>query len=253
MISKYTPLSEHLNVLSHETKAITLTFSEIEGIIGFPLPSSARSRVEWWANSSVLAAARAWPKVGWKTSHPDVLKEQVTFFRSIRQERKESTGFEKSRKYDSLRTFFSRLPPTQKQIVLTFQEIEKILSAPLPRAAEEHPEWWSNSAGTPNSRAWIEANWRIETVFREARFAVFHRKGGDHFRRINRYVKFLLEGGNPMGHPAVETRLRWVRICRQVEWYFQGTVIYERGPTLPPEAEEDYEVCKRELFRYAAK
>jgi hypothetical protein len=35
-------------------------------------------------------------------------------------------------------------------------------------------------------------------------------------------------------------------------WYFQGTTIYERGPELPAEAEEDYEVCKRELLRYTA-
>ena len=255
MVSKYAPLSEYLLTLPQESERITLSFAEIETILHFSLPPSARTRVEWWANTETHSHGHAWLDVGWKTTNIDLHAERVSFFRiSLRNDGAPQKIEERGHKYEPLFKFFSRLPSTQKQIALSFHQIEKILNSPLPRSAKERQEWWGNSEeGRLNSKTWLEAGWRTERVFLLAQIVVFHRRGDDALRRINRYVQFLLEGGHSLSHPSVETRLRWLRICRQIGWFFQGTVIYERGPALSAEAEEDYEECKRELSRYSAK
>jgi hypothetical protein len=46
-MSKYDPLQDHLMRQRH--REFELTFREIEGILGFPLPASA-DRPQWWAN-----------------------------------------------------------------------------------------------------------------------------------------------------------------------------------------------------------
>lgn len=40
----------HLRAVPAKTRAVTLTFSEIERILGAPLPESAVTHRPWWAN-----------------------------------------------------------------------------------------------------------------------------------------------------------------------------------------------------------
>lgn len=64
----------------------------------------------------------------------------------------------------------------QRSISLTFDEVENILSRPLPRSAYRHPEWWSNNIkGHSHARSWVEAGWRTEKVNLEERSLVFSR------------------------------------------------------------------------------
>ena len=92
MTAKYDPLRVWLSRASGER--VRLSFVEIEKILGFQLPSSARALPQWWANtrgSHVQAAS--WMDAGWRTSQVDVSGEQVMFERSaVRKAEPVATG-----------------------------------------------------------------------------------------------------------------------------------------------------------------
>ncbi|APB35044.1 hypothetical protein GlitD10_2701 [Gloeomargarita lithophora Alchichica-D10] len=46
--SKYYPLFEHLQ--GYKQEAVTLTFAEIETLMGCSLPESAQRKKNWWSN-----------------------------------------------------------------------------------------------------------------------------------------------------------------------------------------------------------
>ena len=75
---KYQRLYEHLCGLSAEEWRTS--FREIEGIIGFELPSSARLYRPWWANqngSGGHSQAIAWGAAGWETAQVDMDAETL--------------------------------------------------------------------------------------------------------------------------------------------------------------------------------
>ena len=77
-MSKYTPLTDHLNSL--EEGDWRAKFSEIEEILGFSLPESAYLHRPWWANSdSGHSQTNAWQSAGWQTSNVDLQSKEVTF------------------------------------------------------------------------------------------------------------------------------------------------------------------------------
>jgi hypothetical protein len=58
------------------------TFSEIEKVLGFRLPGSARIHRPWWANQGERGGhshAFAWEMAGWKTSQVDMVDESIVF------------------------------------------------------------------------------------------------------------------------------------------------------------------------------
>jgi hypothetical protein len=79
---KYRRLYHHLRDLTgDEWKA---TFSDIENILEFQLPSSARVHRPWWSNQAEQGGhshALAWEMAGWKTSQVDMSGERLIFVR----------------------------------------------------------------------------------------------------------------------------------------------------------------------------
>ncbi len=76
---KYAPLFHHLTGLRQsEWRA---TFGELERILGFALPNSARLYRPWWANDakSGHSQAMAWGVAGWKTASVDLDGETLLF------------------------------------------------------------------------------------------------------------------------------------------------------------------------------
>ena len=62
---------------------VSLTFEEIEKLIGFPLPHAARLHKEWWTNGAENAAqAGAWTDAGCK-AWPNLFARSVSFERAI--------------------------------------------------------------------------------------------------------------------------------------------------------------------------
>ena len=80
MVSKYDALNRDLiSKANAGERNVSMTFSEIERILGDPLPASARKHRPWWANDKTHVQAEAWMDAGWEVDHVDINSEQVTF------------------------------------------------------------------------------------------------------------------------------------------------------------------------------
>ncbi|WP_164156221.1 DUF7662 domain-containing protein [Sandarakinorhabdus rubra] len=80
-MSKYEPLARHLARL--QLQSWRASFDEIERVLNFSLPESARKYNAWWANQSGPGHSQTagWIDAGWKTSDLDLAAEKVTFSR----------------------------------------------------------------------------------------------------------------------------------------------------------------------------
>ena len=79
--SKYAPLRRHLSTLN--VCRWPASFVDIEHILGFCLPKSARTHRQWWQNQSKDDGrhARAWQAAGWQTSTVDLRAQTLVFER----------------------------------------------------------------------------------------------------------------------------------------------------------------------------
>ena len=84
---KYAPLHDFLVerfLLQRTDKEWKTTFREIEEILGFKLPNSARIHRPWWANQAQAGGhshALAWEMAGWRTAEVDLPGETLVFKR----------------------------------------------------------------------------------------------------------------------------------------------------------------------------
>lgn len=78
---KYAPLFRHLAAL--DVGSWRATFREVESILGFTLPNSARVHRPWWSNQADggHSHALAWHAAGWKTRAVDLTAEVLVFER----------------------------------------------------------------------------------------------------------------------------------------------------------------------------
>lgn len=82
-MTKYEPLGKFLVELPASKDRVTLSFSEVERIIGADLPPSAFKHREWWANQEGGSRAPHWRAAGFKVdglSQPD---RTVSFRRTL--------------------------------------------------------------------------------------------------------------------------------------------------------------------------
>lgn len=78
---KYRALAEYL--LSSKETRITLSYSQIEKILGFALPDTARNfKQAYWANTETHSYASSWMAVGYKT-RVDIDSDNVTFIKNL--------------------------------------------------------------------------------------------------------------------------------------------------------------------------
>ncbi|MCA1725165.1 MAG: hypothetical protein LC748_13125 [Thermomicrobia bacterium] len=75
--TKYLPLIEYLS--AQQGSDIRCTFAQIEAIIGFPLPRTARTVTGFWTDR-LRPHVRAWQQTGWQ-AHMDFPNRCVTFHR----------------------------------------------------------------------------------------------------------------------------------------------------------------------------
>lgn len=79
-MSKYEPLQRYL--AQQPGEEAPMTFKEIEAVLGFKLPESARAHRPWWSNNvGTHVNAAAWRRAGWRTARVDLASEKVTFVR----------------------------------------------------------------------------------------------------------------------------------------------------------------------------
>ncbi len=160
--------------------------------------------------------------------------------------------------YRKLQEFFKSIPQQQEQVALNLSDFTNIMGHDLPKTAFTDRPWWANTDSSPQGKAWLSAGWKLDSIYFHGKVAVFRRKAEDPLTSIPRYVKAILDGRSHIMHPAAHMLTNWIRFCRKIGWYFEGTVLFERGG-LPldslseaerAEVDEDYTVCKRELTRY---
>ncbi|MBA2608663.1 MAG: hypothetical protein H0U92_06980 [Actinobacteria bacterium] len=82
--SKYAPLRGSLE--QHSDNAVRMTFREIEDVLGFQLPDSARRYAFWWANDRTgnHVQAAAWMAAGRHVARVDLVRHTVMFVRASR-------------------------------------------------------------------------------------------------------------------------------------------------------------------------
>ena len=78
-------------------------------------------------------------------------------------------------KYTPLEDHLRGLPANQREVVLSFEEIERIINSKLPASAYGYQQWWDHETegNHRNKRAWANAGWRVESVdfnTKQARF-----------------------------------------------------------------------------------
>ncbi len=80
-MGKYEPLTAHLR--GRELAEWAPSFAEIEDILGFSLPPSARKYREWWGNQAGAGHSQAssWQDAGWRVWKVDLEGERVIFRR----------------------------------------------------------------------------------------------------------------------------------------------------------------------------
>lgn len=76
--SKYYPLYHHLQQQAQDE--VTLTFAEVETLLGDKLPPTAWGYRAWWSNRGHGSPhAAAWLKAGYRMHHLDLAAHEVTF------------------------------------------------------------------------------------------------------------------------------------------------------------------------------
>ena len=96
-MSKYEPLRGFLRAQSRAR--IVMSFAEVERVLGFRLPASARDHQAWWANeSSSHVQARAWMNAGYETAEVDLGAKRLVFKRLATGMKEDARMYEPERK-----------------------------------------------------------------------------------------------------------------------------------------------------------
>lgn len=80
-------------------------------------------------------------------------------------------------KYLPLEEWFRNQTATAEPIMLTFDQVEAILGAPLPTSATKLATWWTNVAPKIQSHrtAWLNTGWRVAEFDQQDRWVKFIR------------------------------------------------------------------------------
>lgn len=81
MASKYDPLGAHLR--TRAATEVPMSFSEIEKVIGAPLPPKAQNHAAWWSNNpSNNVMTKVWLDAGYRSERVDLASRRLVFRRS---------------------------------------------------------------------------------------------------------------------------------------------------------------------------
>ena len=80
-MSKYEPFTDYLR--THRGDVCSLSFLDIERIIGCSLPASAREHRSWWGNDRTHTQAKAWMEAGF-CAEPSSQRMEPLVFRRVR-------------------------------------------------------------------------------------------------------------------------------------------------------------------------
>ena len=136
-MSKYDPLKHFLETwIINETP---MTFAEIEKVLGFRLPDSARKFPAWWSNNTgTHVGVSAWREAGFRTARVDIGSEKVTFVR-------EAGGPREAHAVHEVAASFAHGTASPAAIVVPLES--------LSRSALRMIDDWADEAGLDRSAA----------------------------------------------------------------------------------------------------
>jgi hypothetical protein len=82
-------------------------------------------------------------------------------------------------KYAPLEDYLRDLPANQKEVPLSFEQIERILKVKLPPSAYESELWWTKEkeGNHVTARAWSNAGWKVDSLNLSAKWVKLVRDG----------------------------------------------------------------------------
>ncbi len=84
--STYAKLAVFLNAQPAQVHSRTLSFDQLEQVIQYSLPKSAKVHRTWWANDPNHPQAAQWLDVGWRAHGISMTEQRVTFIRIAERE-----------------------------------------------------------------------------------------------------------------------------------------------------------------------
>lgn len=85
-VSKYVALTRHLRAQPARETTVAMSFPDLESILAFPLPPSARKHRPWWANqinNSGRPQAQGWMDAGFVVDSVNMNAGTVRFARKL--------------------------------------------------------------------------------------------------------------------------------------------------------------------------
>ncbi len=55
------------------------------------------------------------------------------------------------------------------EVTVSFEQIEALVSGPLPRSAHDHRAWWANDETHVHAVAWLAVGWAVDAVDQRAK------------------------------------------------------------------------------------
>jgi hypothetical protein len=100
-MGKYTPLTDHLKGV--DLDRVQMTFKEVEEVLGFSLPKSARTHRPWWANTAGShVQSAAWIDAGYETENVSLDARRLVFRRVSRKSQNAASRAGGARSIDSV-------------------------------------------------------------------------------------------------------------------------------------------------------
>ncbi|NIR87126.1 hypothetical protein GWO13_05945 [Candidatus Bathyarchaeota archaeon] len=131
--TKYSPLGRYLARRQRYITYSTLTFAEIEKIIGDKLPFSALQHRHWWSNAGSRVQAQAWLNAGWIVHDVNLSDRTVVFKRARRPEIKRGRKRRKGTRASAGKPFrppkprdFRRRRPSKTRVAMALARLKNV-------------------------------------------------------------------------------------------------------------------------------
>ena len=127
----------------------------------------------------------------------------------------------------------------QREVILTFAEIEALINNPLPDSAKSKRAWWSNrSKGALQASAWMEAGYRVDDVDLDEQRVTFRKPTTDY--QVQRVGDTVLWNSELIKALRLHMGLTQAEFADRLGVYQQTVSQWEKGAYEPTLATSKY-------------
>ncbi len=127
----------------------------------------------------------------------------------------------------------------QREVILTFAEIEALMNNPLPDSAKSKRAWWSNrSKGALQASAWMNAGYRVEDVDLDEQRVTFRKPTTDY--QVQRVGDTVLWNSELIKALRLHMGLTQAEFADRLGVYQQTVSQWEKGAYEPTLATSKY-------------